>query len=876
MGGWKNGSNKGKERAIIEEEDEEEETLAQRGTRLGQAAAANARSTVTSDTMTDPLASMSAAVTAPAKVDNALRQQSKWDSYLPTGKAPLRNCLEDATWLRKHTALNPEYLAQYFAQSRLHFLSQSKAELMLLCNELQAGRTPPPRKASLDGSANDGRTILHIDFDCYFVSAGLVSRPELRGKPVAVCHYSTGAGGDSRHSTSEISSCSYEARAQGVRASMSIGRAKELCPTLETIPFEFELYQKLTQIFYAILLNHADYLQAVSVDEILMDVSSKFPMTNKDYSQILPFAHQLRSEIFIATGCAASIGVGHNVLVAKLATKAAKPDSAFHLLPSEAMNYIAPLEVRDLPGIGSSLEDKLNSQLGITIVGDLLNHRESEIARVIGEVNAKKYIGYARGIDVRPLEVGKARQSVSVEVNYGIRFNEMIDVDVRSSPSPTSCTDDQEQRFTMILGTELSERLSALGLQTRFLTLKLKIRHPDAPIDAPKFLGHGYCTDSNKSVSISSTVDPTVLGLTAFKLAKTIMEGGSIPANELRGFGLMAGKLDKNGIPVAPVVRERGQGELNFTFAAPKRLVVVEEPQQRIVRQRLVSPIIEEEVEETEFELPPPQQPRTLECITLLSDSDGDGQSEIKAVVTTRTTRSNSKPTAKIERGIKKRVAPVFRVAQKNGIANVLNLFKRIEADDQVKITKPFLLPKSKIPMVPTKLPNASPSTITDEELIGMKFDVSAFRSIPQELQREEILRKASLTVKSVKAQITATEQEARIVNIKIIVVPKLGGKSSIEDLRNLLESWIVGYKGSEPDEKDKQDWTTYLVKCCDISLGQDFAKVSALLQWWQYLVKSEYGPEELSSGVGEMWWDSFRSVKDRLETITFDGARVF
>ena len=129
-------------------------------------------------------------------------------------------------------------------------------------------------------------------------------------------------------------------------------------------------------------------------------------------------------EIFTATGCPASIGIGHNVLLAKVATKKAKPDNAFYLPPSLAVDHLAPLDVRELPGIGGSLAEKLETELGVTKVGDLLKFPETELCRVLGKENGKKFQGYAKGIDPRVLEVGKGRQSVSVEVNYGIRFDE--------------------------------------------------------------------------------------------------------------------------------------------------------------------------------------------------------------------------------------------------------------------------------------------------------------------------------------------------------------------------------------------------------------------------------------------------------------------
>ncbi len=96
-----------------------------------------------------------------------------------------------------------------------------------------------PSKKGKGRAELDERVIMHCDFDCFFVSAGLINRPQLRGKPVVVCHSQGEQGGGS--STSEIASCSYEARDFGIKNGMSLQQARKLCPTIMTIPYEFEL-----------------------------------------------------------------------------------------------------------------------------------------------------------------------------------------------------------------------------------------------------------------------------------------------------------------------------------------------------------------------------------------------------------------------------------------------------------------------------------------------------------------------------------------------------------------------------------------------------------------------------------------------------------
>jgi DNA repair protein REV1 len=189
--------------------------------------------------------------------------------------------------------------------------------------------------------------------------------------------------------------------------------------------------------FYAILLTHAHFLQAVSIDEVLMEVKLSFSSSSLQ-DPALQLAHSIRAEILEATGCEASIGISHNILLARLATRKAKPASAFHLLPAMVSSHLDSLSVDALPGIGWNLRSKLEHELEVTTVGEMLRVRPSELGRVLGEQNGKKFGAFARGIDNRELEAGKARQSVSAEVNYGIRFEHLHEVEVRSFLFPSS------------------------------------------------------------------------------------------------------------------------------------------------------------------------------------------------------------------------------------------------------------------------------------------------------------------------------------------------------------------------------------------------------------------------------------------------------
>lgn len=491
-------------------------------------------------------------VQQPATSEPGSGAAQAWCSeYLPTHQVDRSALMNDRQWMLENTSLGgAAYVKSYFLKSRLHYLSTWKEELKALVAELQPAASIPKNR-KLEGTPKDNRTILHADFDAFFVSAGLTTRPDLRGKAVAVCH---GSAKDAAGSTSEIASCSYEARAFGIKSGMSLGKARELCPEIQTIPFEFDKYKQISHKFYAILQKYSETLQAVSIDEALIEVV--LPTATALLDPALELAEKIRTEVREATGCEVSVGIGHNILLAKLANRKAKPAGAFHLVPSEVDAFLAPLEVRDLPGIGWSTEQKLARQ-GVNTVGDLRKLTRSQMMRFLGEQNGRKFGSYSRGIDPTELAVGKVRQSVSAEVNYGIRF-----------------TMDKEpvQAFMAGLSEEVATRLRAQGLKAKSITLKIKSRHPDSAVDTPKFLGHGVAIDTSDTTKLHAATDQSSVIEEAVMKMLTKM---NFAPPELRGIGIQLQKFEKDGRPVDTAGLERGQGRLSF---GPKAVMTDKRP----------------------------------------------------------------------------------------------------------------------------------------------------------------------------------------------------------------------------------------------------------------------------------------------------------
>ncbi|KAE8222803.1 hypothetical protein CF326_g8305, partial [Tilletia indica] len=253
-------------------------------------------------------------------------------------------------WREANTATSESFLSGYFAKSRLHHLSTWKSQMQDMVAQALNDEAKGRERGSPDLPPLTPRVIMHIDFDSFFVTVGLRKRQDLKGKPVVVCHSTGGpssasAATTTSSSTSEIASCSYEARAFGVRNGMSLGQARKYCPQIQAISYAFQEYHDTSIQLYSLLLTHADAIEAVSVDEALIDVSlllrtldgsgqqreTEDDDNDKDLASLYAehrkanptstpptaLATALRSQISSRTGCSASIGIGSNVLLAR-------------------------------------------------------------------------------------------------------------------------------------------------------------------------------------------------------------------------------------------------------------------------------------------------------------------------------------------------------------------------------------------------------------------------------------------------------------------------------------------------------------------------------------------------------------------------------
>jgi DNA polymerase-4 len=251
------------------------------------------------------------------------------------------------------------------------------------------------------------RKIIHIDMDAFFASVEQRDDPDLRGRPVAV-----GGGGP----RGVVAAASYEARVFGVRSAMPGARARKLCADLIFVPPRFEVYRAVSQQVRAIFARFTDVIQPLSLDEAYLDV------TGHPAESATHIAREIRRMIREETGLTASAGVSYNKLIAKLASDQNKPDGLCVVRPEQGANFIAPLPIGRLHGIGPVTARRMIG-MGIEIVADLRARDLAFLQRQFGRA-ASYYYDAARGRDDRPVHPHQERKSISVEDTFSTDLEE--------------------------------------------------------------------------------------------------------------------------------------------------------------------------------------------------------------------------------------------------------------------------------------------------------------------------------------------------------------------------------------------------------------------------------------------------------------------
>jgi len=296
------------------------------------------------------------------------------------------------------------------------------------------------------------KTIFHVDMDAFFVSVEELFDPSLKGKAVVV--------GGQRDERGVVSAASYEARKFGVHSAMPLRSAAKLCPHATFVDGHRDRYLDCSEKVYKVLTSFSPLVEMASIDEAYLDMSG----TERLHGPAFRAAHALHNKVKSETHLNCSIGIGTSRLIAKVASAKAKPHGILWVVPGQEARFLAPLDVRDIPGVGKVTEKSLND-LGIRVVADLARFEESFLEERFGKWGLAM-AGKARGEDAGgwfDSEVGQGGdpKSISHEHTYS---EDTADVEKIESTL---------MRLSEMVGRRLREH----RLHAR--TIQLKLRYKD-------------------------------------------------------------------------------------------------------------------------------------------------------------------------------------------------------------------------------------------------------------------------------------------------------------------------------------------------------------------------------------------------------------
>ncbi len=309
------------------------------------------------------------------------------------------------------------------------------------------------------------RRIIHIDMDAFYASVEQRDDPSLRGRPVVVAW---------RGARSVVCAASYEARVFGIHSAMPAVRAERLCPDAVFVPPDFARYKAVSRQVREIFLRHTDLVEPLSLDEAYLDVSAPHPTL----STATAIAEEIRRQIREETSLTASAGIAPNKFLAKIASDWRKPDGQFAVRPHQVEDFLTPLPVKKIPGVGAVMQAKL-AALGIERVGQLRERPLEELQARFGSFGASLY-RRCRGIDEREVQPNQPVQSISAEDTFerDLPLHELDDTIRRLALKTWDAS-----RKTQRVG-----RTVVLKLKTSQFRILTRSHTPDVPPDSAEAL----------------------------------------------------------------------------------------------------------------------------------------------------------------------------------------------------------------------------------------------------------------------------------------------------------------------------------------------------------------------------------------------------
>jgi nucleotidyltransferase/DNA polymerase involved in DNA repair len=297
---------------------------------------------------------------------------------------------------------------------------------------------------------------MHLDMDAFFAAVEQLHHPEWRNKPVII-----GADPQNGKGRGVVSTASYEARKYGIHSAMPIRRAWQLCPNGVYVKPNFNRYSEYSRRIFCILENYTPKIQKISVDEGFLDVSGhpEFKGQLPTTDQVRQLAEKIKTEIFRQTRLTASVGAAESKSVAKIASDFQKPDGLTIVEPGTEIEFLDPLPVQRIWGVGKKTLISLQ-KLGIYTVADLRNYPLPLLEKKFGKMGVHLH-RMANGLDEREVQDRDPVKSVSHETTF---FEDQTD---------------RERLISTLL--KLSEQVSSRLRKQRLRgkTVQLKLRYDD-------------------------------------------------------------------------------------------------------------------------------------------------------------------------------------------------------------------------------------------------------------------------------------------------------------------------------------------------------------------------------------------------------------
>jgi len=293
---------------------------------------------------------------------------------------------------------------------------------------------------------NDYRecSIMHVDMDAFYASVAVRDNPQFRGRPLIVGH----VGG-----RGVVLSATYEARALGVRSAMPVSAAQRLAPQAIVVPPTHDKYAEVSSAVMEIFHDVTPLVEPLSLDEAFLDVSGAYRM----FGAPRTIGQQIRTRVERELGITCSVGISINKLMAKLASTMAKPDGMLVVPEQVIIDFLHPLPVSRLWGVGETTAHALQ-RLGIATIGDLAHVPVTTVQHAVGEVQGRTLAELAWGRDSRPVVVNAPEKSVGAEITFARDINDLEVIGAE----------------LLRLSNQVARRLRRGGISARTLTLKLR------------------------------------------------------------------------------------------------------------------------------------------------------------------------------------------------------------------------------------------------------------------------------------------------------------------------------------------------------------------------------------------------------------------